>query len=94
MAQAVPIAELAVEIARDSGDPSATADALQALHDVAWRPGQANRRLGVLSHLADAASEPGAVRIRLRTQLLRAQALLELGDPRALGRSRRLLRRS
>jgi predicted ATPase len=84
MAQAVPIAELAVEIARDSGDPSATADALQALHDVAWRPGQANRRLSVLSHLADAASEPGAVRMRLRTQLLRAQALLELSDPHAL----------
>jgi hypothetical protein len=84
MAQAVPIAEHAVEIARDSGDPSATADAMQALHDVAWRPGQANRRLDVLDHLAREASERGAVRIRLRTQLLRAQALLELGDPRAL----------
>ena len=84
MAQAVPVAERAVEIARDSGDPLATADALQALHDVAWRPGQANRRLGVLDHLADAASERGAVRTRLLTRLLRAQALLELGDPRAL----------
>jgi AAA ATPase-like protein len=83
MAQALPIAEHAVEIARDSGDPPATADALQALHDVAWRPGQANRRLDVLAHLAQEASERGAVRIRLRTQLLRAAALLELGDPRA-----------
>ena len=84
MAQAVPIAEHAVEIARDSGDPQATADALQALHDVAWRPGQANRRLDVIDRLAREASERGAVRIRLRTRLLRAQALLELGDPRAL----------
>ena len=84
MARAVPIAEHAVEIARDSGNPPATADALQALHDVAWRPGQASRRLDVLDHLARGASERGAVRTRLRTQLLRAQALLELGDPRAL----------
>jgi hypothetical protein len=84
MAQAVAIAEHAVEIAHDCGDPSATADALQALHDVAWRPGRANRRLDVLDHLAQEASERGAARVRLRTQLLRAQALLELGDPHAL----------
>jgi len=84
MAQAVPIAERAVEIARDSGDTPATADALQALHDVAWRPGQANRRLDVLDHLAQEASERGADHVRLRTQLLRAEAFLELGDPRAL----------
>jgi hypothetical protein len=84
MARAVPIAERAVEIARDSGDPQATADALQALHDAAWRPGQANQRLDVLGHLAREAPGPDAGRIRLRTQLLRAQALLELGDPRAL----------
>jgi len=51
---------------------------------VAWRPGQAKRRLDVLDHLVQEASERGAGRIRLRTQLLRAQALLELGDPRAL----------
>jgi AAA ATPase domain len=84
MARAVPIAERAVEIARDSGDPPATADAWQARHDVAWRPGQANRRLDVLGQLARQASEHGDARIRLRTRLLRAQALLELGDPRAL----------
>jgi hypothetical protein len=84
MAQAVRIAEQAVEIAGDSGDPPATADALQALHDVAWRPGQASRRLDVLDHLAQEASERGAVRVRLRARLLRAQAILELGDPRAL----------
>jgi len=86
MARAVPIAERAVELARAAGDPSASADALQALHDVNWVPGQANRRLGVLGQLAQLAQEaPGrnAVRIRLRTQLLRAQALLELGDPGA-----------
>jgi len=84
MSQAVPIAEHAAGIARDSGDPEAIADALQALHDVAWRPGQADRRLEVLDHLAQEASGRAAVRVRLRTQLLRAQALLELGDPRAL----------
>ena len=84
MAAAVAIAERAVEIACDCGDPSAAADALQALHDVAWRPGQASRRLNVLDDLARKASERGDARVRLRTQLLRAQALLELGDPRAL----------
>ena len=83
MARAVPIAEHAVELAQEAGDPSARADALQALHDVTWVPGQANRRLGVLGQLAQGASGPGGARLRLRTQLLRAQALLELGDPRA-----------
>ena len=38
----------------------------------------------MLGHLAHKASEQGAARLRLRTQLLRAAALLELGDPRAL----------
>src|SRR5262249_49435669 len=42
MARAVPIAGHAVEIARDAGDSSAIADALQALHDVTWRAGQAH----------------------------------------------------
>ena len=84
MARAVPIAEHAVELARDPGGSSATADALQALHDVTWLPGQADRRLDVLSQLDKEASGPGSARIRLRTQLLRAQARLELGDPRAL----------
>lgn len=84
MARAVPIAGHAVEIARDAGDSAAIADALQALHDVTWRAGQANRRLSVLGQLAEEAPGPDSARIRLRTQLLRAQALLELGDPRAL----------
>ena len=83
MARAVPIAERAVELAQEAGDPSASADALQARHDVSWVPGQANRRLSVLSQLEREAGRPGSARIRLRMQLLRAQALLELGDPRA-----------
>lgn len=84
MAQAVPVAEHAADIARQSGNPQAIADALQALHDVNWRPGQANRRLGILDRLAQQAPAHGTIRLRLRTQLLRAQALLELGDPSAL----------
>lgn len=82
MARATPIAEHAVELARGSGDTEATAEALLALHDVRWHPGHAEKRLEVLGCLADMTSGPGG--LSSLTQLLRAQAFLELGDPRAL----------
>ena len=53
MARAAQIAEHAVELARDSADTEATADALLALHDVRWRPGHAEQRLEVLGRLAE-----------------------------------------
>ena len=82
MARAALIAEHAVELAQGSGDAEATAETLLALHDAHWRPGHAEQRLEVLSRLAEVASGPGG--LRHVTRLLRAQALLELGDPRAL----------
>ena len=82
MARAAQIAEHAVELAQGSGDTEATAEALLALHDVRWHPGHAKQRLEVLGRLAEVAS--GQDRMRHLIQLLRAQALVELGDPRAL----------
>ena len=88
MARAVPVAEHAAELARDCGDPEAGAEALLALHDVRWRPGQAGARLEVLGRVDGSASGPDAGGLRHVTRLLRAQALLELGDPARSPRSR------
>ena len=76
MARARPIAEEAVALARRSGDPDAVVDALLALHDASWAPGTASRRLVVLDEL-DRFDEADRAELRL----LRAEALLELGDP-------------
>ena len=84
MARAVPAAEHAAGLARGSGDPEANAEALLALHDVRWRPGQAGARLEVLDRIDGSASGPEAGGMRHVTRLLRAQALLELGDPGSL----------
>ena len=84
MARAVPVAEHAAGLARGSGDPEADAEALLALHDVRWRPGQAGARLEVLGRLDGSGSGPEAGGLRHVTRLLRAQALLELGDPGSL----------
>ncbi len=83
MARAARIAEHAADLAQGSGDAEATADALLALHDVHWRPGHAEQRLKLLGRLAEVAPGPGP--LRHVTRLLRAQALLELGNPSALG---------
>ncbi len=76
MARARPIAAEAVALARRSGDPDAVVDALLALHDASWAPGSASRRLVVLDEL-DRLDEADREVLRL----LRAEALLELGDP-------------
>ena len=84
MSRAVQVAENAVELAQGSGDLEATAEALLALHDVRWQPGQARQRLEVLDSLARATSGQNPGRLSHLTRLLRAQALLELGDPGSL----------
>jgi hypothetical protein len=84
MARAVPAAEHAAGLARGSGDPEANAEALLALHDVRWRPGQAGARLEVLDRIDGSASGPAAGGLLHVTRLLHAQALLELGDPGSL----------
>jgi tetratricopeptide (TPR) repeat protein len=81
MARAARIAEHAVELAQGCGDAEATAETLLALHDVCWHPGHAKQRLEMLGRLEVAS---GQDRLRHLVQLLRAQALVELGDPRAL----------
>jgi hypothetical protein len=84
MARAPAVAQQAVALARRSRDPQATADALLALHDSCWRPGAAVQRMTVLDELLAVAptgpvAEPGP-----NARLLRAQALLETGDPTSL----------
>ena len=82
MARAALIAEHAVELARSSADAEAMAEALLALHDVRWHPGQARQRLEVVGDLVKVTA--GAGGLARVIPLLRAQALLELGDPGAL----------
>lgn len=84
MSRAASVAESAVELAQGSGDLDATAEALLAWHDVRWQPGQARQRLEVLDSLARATSGQNSGRLSHQTRLLRAQALLELGDPGSL----------
>jgi tetratricopeptide (TPR) repeat protein len=81
MARARPVAERAVDLARRSGDPDAIVDALLALHDVNWSPGTAARRLDVLGELDGGTPALLAGAVHHHVMLLRAEALLELGDP-------------
>ena len=76
MARARVIAAQALDDARVEGDPARLAAALRARHDVEWAPGTAPERLAVLGEL-EALVGPDDLQLRL----LRAQALLELGDP-------------
>ena len=85
MSQAIEVAEHAVSLAADSGDGNAEAEALLALHDVRWAPGQAGLRLEVLSRLERVAPGGPGGGLRHVCRLLRSEALLELGDPAALG---------
>ena len=81
MARARPVAEHAVDLARRCGDPDAIVDALLALHDVNWAPGTAVRRLDVLDELDRCALAVPLGPVHHHVTLLRAEALLELGDP-------------
>ena len=81
MARAGPVAERAVDLARHSADPDAIVDALLALHDVNWAPGTAARRLDVLDQLEGDPSTLAVGGVHAQVTLLRAEALLELGNP-------------
>ena len=80
-ATATEVAGRALELARRIGDPAMLATALLAAHDARWRPGSAAERLPIADEMADAAA--GDPELLAQALLLRATALLELGDPAA-----------
>ncbi|MBF6210329.1 AAA family ATPase [Nocardia puris] len=69
-------------LARESEDPTALTAALLARHDAVWRPGTARERLALAGELA-VADPLDRDDTAVQAALLRATALLELGDPRA-----------
>jgi predicted ATPase len=70
----------AVTLARGAGDPWTLARCLIAAHDIRWRPGSARERLIVLEELLALARQLHSADLTTQARLLRATALLELGD--------------
>ncbi len=85
--ESVPGAEViraghrAVQLAAASGDASAMATAKLAVHDAMWTPGTATTRLPVIAEMLDSAAASGDDDLVAEAHLLRAAALLELGEP-------------
>ena len=80
-AEVIQVAQRAVQLAAAANDPSALATAKLALHDAMWVPGTAAARLPVIAEMLDAAQRCGDDDLVAQARLLRAAALLELGDP-------------
>ena len=74
-------ARRAVELATAANDASVLATAKLAMHDVMWVPGSAAARLPVIAEMLGAAQACGDDDLEAEAHLLRAAALLELGDP-------------
>jgi len=79
--RAPALAEEAVSNAREVCDPGTLAFCLLALHDARWRPGTASDRLAVIAEMLGASDEAGDADMVAQARLLRATALIELGDP-------------
>ena len=77
------IASEAVDIARSLDDPSTLAYCLLALHDTSWSVGSAGERLPIVAEMLDLARLAGDRELHAQAQLLKATAMLELGDPAA-----------
>jgi len=77
----VAIAQRAVALAEQVGNPDATAAALLAVHDAMWAPRTAEQRLPVIARMLTAAAAAGNPDLVAQAHLLRATALLELADP-------------
>lgn len=77
----VAIAERAVQLAVAADDQNAVAAAKLAVHDAMWTPGSASARLPVLAEMLAAATAAGDADLIAEAHVLRAAALLELGDP-------------
>ena len=91
---ALAAAQEAVALARAADDPAGLASALLALHDALWRPGAGRERLAVLAEMLDAAERAGDRDVSALAHQLRSAALLELGDPAALGELSGFVRRA
>jgi AAA ATPase domain len=76
--RAAAMADRAVTTARAAGDDRVLAAALLAKHDVLWGPDNQEERLAVLAELERLAG--GDEELAAEAQLLRATALLELGE--------------
>jgi tetratricopeptide (TPR) repeat protein len=79
--EVVRTARQAVELATAAEDVHAQAVARLALHDSIWTPGTALERLPVVTAMLDAATAAGDDELVANAHLLRATAMLELGDP-------------
>jgi AAA ATPase domain len=79
--RAAAMADRAVATARATGDDRVLAAALLAKHDVLWGPDNQEERLAALAELERLAG--GDEELAAEAQLLRATALLELGEARA-----------
>lgn len=80
-ARAPLLAAEAVDVARHTDDPGTLAFCLLAQHDTGWRPGTAGERLPVLDEMLLVASRAGDRDMVAQARLLRAVALIDLGDP-------------
>ena len=80
-AEVTQVAQQAAQLAAAANDPSALATAKLAVHDAMWVPGTAAARLPVIAEMLDAAQASGDDDLVAQARLLRAAALLELGDP-------------
>ena len=79
--EVIQTAHRAVELATAANDVSALARAKLAVHDAMWTPGTAVTRLPVIAEMLDAARASGDDDLAAEAHLLRAAALLELGEP-------------
>ncbi len=75
------LAAQAVQLAEAADDATALSLAHLAAHDVSWEPGSAAARLHIVAAMADAAKRSGDQDLAAEALLLRATALIELGDP-------------
>jgi hypothetical protein len=75
------VAQRAVELAAAASDAHALAGAKLAMQDVLWVPGSASERLPVIAEMLDAAQAARDDDLVAEAHVLRAAALLELGDP-------------
>ena len=80
-AEVIQTAHRAVVLAAAAHDASALATAKLAVHDAMWAPGTAATRLPVIAEMLDAARASGDDDLAAEAHLLRAAALLELGEP-------------
>ncbi|MDQ6696135.1 MAG: AAA family ATPase, partial [Actinomycetota bacterium] len=80
-----PLADEAMRVAEEAGDPATIVSCLAAKHDVSWRVGSATDRLPIADQLITAAEQSGDLGQACEGALCRYAALLELGDVRADG---------